>query len=64
MNGLKHLLKEKKISQRDLAERMSLSKTTVNAKLNGKQGIYVSEVVIIADMLGISPQELITVLTA
>lgn len=50
---LKGLMKEKRITQSQLAEKLGLKACTVNQKLNGKRDMSLDEAEAIADVLGI-----------
>ena len=50
---IKGLMKEKRITQADLAEKLELKPCTVNQKLNGKRDLSLDEAEMIADYLGI-----------
>lgn len=50
---LKGLMREKRITQSKLAEKLGINPCTVNQKLNGKRDMSLDEAEIIADVLGI-----------
>lgn len=52
-NKLKGLMREKQITQSDLAEKLGIKPCTVNQKLNGRRDMSLDEAEMIADVLGI-----------
>lgn len=50
---LKGLMREKRITQSELAKKLDLKPCTVNQKLNGKRDMSLDEAEVIADVLGI-----------
>lgn len=52
-NKLKGLMKEKQITQAELAEKLGIKPCTVNQKLNGKRVLSLDEAEAIAEVLGI-----------
>lgn len=50
---LKGLMREKRITQSELADKLGIKPCTVNQKLNGKRDMSLDEAEIIADVLGI-----------
>lgn len=58
--ALRHIpawLRLRDLTQRDLAERMSVSEATVSKWLQGKQSMTVAQFVAISRILGASPEE-------
>jgi len=51
---LKGLMREKRITQSELAEKLGIKPCTVNQKLNGKRCLTLDEAEIIADVLSIN----------
>ena len=51
---LKGLMRERRVTQADLAHKLDLKPCTVNQKLNGKRAMTIGEAEIIASFLGIS----------
>ena len=45
---------ELQLSQEEIAKRMSLDQTTLNAKINNKRRIYIDEVKMLCDILDVS----------
>lgn len=52
------LLAEKGITQRELAKMLNKSKTTINAKLNGKRSWDTDEAIILCDVLAIADNDI------
>lgn len=50
---LKGLMREKRITQAQLADKIGIKPCTINQKLNGKRYLTLDEAEIIADVLGI-----------
>ena len=50
---LKGLMREKRITQSELAEKLGIKPCTINQKLNGKRDMSLDEAEMIADVLGI-----------
>lgn len=51
---LTEIMKSKRISQRQLAKLLSISKTTINAKINGKVQFDVEEAKRVCEILGVN----------
>jgi transcriptional regulator with XRE-family HTH domain len=56
----KRLFRERKISQDKIGIRLGVEKASVSQKLNGKRTTTIDEVIIMADMLGMSMDELLS----
>ena len=54
---LKERMKERDVTQKDVAEALGIAAPTVSQKLNGVRPIYLSEAMAIASMLGIESGE-------
>ncbi len=50
---LKGLMREKRVTQSELADKLGIKTCTVNQKLNGKRNMSLDEAELIADVLGI-----------
>ena len=53
IDKLKGLMKEKRVTQSELAEKLGIKTCTMNQKLNGKRDLSLDEAEIIAEVLDI-----------
>jgi len=57
LERLKKMMKEKKITQAQMAKKIGIKASTMNQKINGKRIITLSEGELIAKELGISDED-------
>jgi len=60
LDSIRGKLREKRITQKRLAEILDISERTVNQKLNGIRDLKVSELVAISDVCGVSASFFLT----
>ncbi len=60
-NNIQHFLEERGMTQQNLAEALGISKQVVNKIVKGNKAINVKEIAEIAQVLGVSVDDLLTV---
>lgn len=56
---LKGIMREKRVTQKELAEKLGISEQAFNAKINGRSRFVIDEVVLMVSYLAIkNPQEI------